>query len=242
MRLVDEYPRYAVLVADTSSARIFVFALSRLEASAAVEGVKTKRHKMGGWSQARYQRHVDHLRQQHAKEVADALARIVRDEQIGQVILAGDEVIVPMLRAELPKDLAEKVVDVLRLDIRTPEHEVLETTLAALREKDAATDRARVDALVGAYRAGGLAVVGAERTAAALELAQVDEVLVTATPLGNAGDNAAPPSSEERNEQERTLDELLVKARQTGASVRFIEDATLLAPYGGVGAFLRFKL
>jgi peptide chain release factor subunit 1 len=241
VRLLDEYPRYAALVADTNSARIFVFALNKLETSAEVEGVKTKRHKMGGWSQARYQRHVDNLRHQHAKEVVDVLARIVRDEQIAQIVLAGDEVAVPVLRAELPKDLAEKVVDVLRLDIRAPEHEVLDATIAALREKDAADDRERVDALVGAYRAGGLGVVGAKAAADAFELGQVDELLLTATGRNNAGGDAAPATTEP-TEQERAMDDLLLKARQTAASVRFIEDATLLAPYGGVGAFLRFKL
>ena len=36
--------------------------------------------------------------------------------------------------------------------------------------------------------------------------------------------------------------ELIRLANSTSATVRFIEDATLLAPVEGVGAFLRFKL
>ena len=69
-RVLDEYPRYAVLLADTHSARILVIAANRLERTASVEGMKTRRHKMGGWSQARYQRHIDNFRQQHAKQEA----------------------------------------------------------------------------------------------------------------------------------------------------------------------------
>ena len=45
-----------------------------------IEGTKTRRHKMGGWSQARYQRHIENFHLQHAKEIAETLARIVRDE------------------------------------------------------------------------------------------------------------------------------------------------------------------
>ena len=39
----------------------------------------------------------------------------------------------------------------------------------------------------------------------------------------------------------RLADELVGKAKQTGARITFIEDAELLADYGGVAALLRFK-
>jgi peptide chain release factor subunit 1 len=225
-KLLDQYPRYVALVADTNSARIFVFAGNAVETTGSIEGTKTRRHKMGGWSQARYQRHVENYHLHHAKEVVEAVARIVRDEGIDKVVIAGDDVIVPLLRDQMPKDLAERIVDVVKLDIRTPEREVLETTLASLREKDAEDDRERVDALVGAVRAGGLGAAGIEATKRAFELGQVDELLIPATPDALDGKG----------------DELVALARQTAASIRFIEDASLMAPLRGVGAFLRFKV
>jgi len=226
-RVLDEYPRYLALLADTHSARIFVFAANAVEKTDRVENPKTKHHKKGGWSQARYQRHVENDHLQHAKEVVDTVARIVRDEKIDKIVFAGDEVILPTLREQLPKDIAERVVDVLKLDVKTPEHDVLASTIAALREKDAEGDRERVDELIGAYRANGLACVGVEATRKALERGQVDELVITAKP-----DNLT----------EDTADELVVKARQTSAKIRFIEDTSVLAPVGGVGAFLRYKL
>jgi peptide subunit release factor 1 (eRF1) len=36
-------------------------------------------------------------------------------------------------------------------------------------------------------------------------------------------------------------DLLVTKAKQTGATVTFIEDAALLKPVGGVAAFLRWR-
>jgi peptide subunit release factor 1 (eRF1) len=36
--------------------------------------------------------------------------------------------------------------------------------------------------------------------------------------------------------------ELIARAQQTSARIRFIEDASLLADVGGVGALLRFRL
>jgi peptide subunit release factor 1 (eRF1) len=185
-RVIDEYPRYAALLADTHSARIFVFAANAVERAEQIEGVKTKRHKMGGWSQARYQRHTENYHVHHAKEVIDALARIVRDESIGSIVMAGDDVIVPLLKEQLPKDLAERIVDVVKLDVHASERDVLEKTIAALREKDVETDREKVDELLGTYRAIGLAVVGVDETRGALEKGQVDELVLTASPQPSA--------------------------------------------------------
>jgi peptide chain release factor subunit 1 len=246
-RLIDEYPRYAVLVADTRSARIFVFAANALERREQIEGVKTKHHKMGGWSQARYQRHTENYHLHHAKEVVDALARIVRDEDLGALVIAGDEVIVPLLEEQLPKELAERVVDVVKLDIRASEREVLEKTIAALRERDVESDRQKVDELVGAYRANGLAVVGVDQTRRSLELGEVDELIIAGSPDAIRVDSPAASGGEaaggrlDRTDQERAADELVARARHTGATIRFIEDASLLANVGGVGALLRFK-
>ena len=226
-RILDAYPRYLALLADSHSARIFVFAANALEKTDRIENPKVKHHKQGGWSQARYQRHVENYHLRHAKEVVDTVAKIARDEKIDKIVLSGDETIVPLLRDQFPKDIAERIVDVVKLDAHAGEKDVLQSTIAALHEKDAEDDRERVEALLGAFRAGGLATAGVENTMKAFGLGQVDELVVTARPDAIKDDIAA---------------ELVRKARQTSARIRFIEDATLLASAGGVGAFLRFKI
>jgi peptide chain release factor subunit 1 len=140
-RILEQHPRYAALLADTHSARIFVFAANEVERTEEIENTKTKHHKRGGWSQARYQRHTENFHVQHVKEVVEALGRIVREEQIPTVLVSSDEAVKPLLREHMPKALRDRVVETGSLDIRTPQHEVLATTLAALREQDAATDR-----------------------------------------------------------------------------------------------------
>ena len=242
-RLLDEYPRFAVLIADTNSARIFVVAANAVEETDAVKGTKTRKNKVGGWSQARYQRHIENYHVHHAKEVVDALARLVQTESVKGIIIAGDEVIVPLLKEQFPKEIADLVIDVVKLDIRAPEKLIVEKTIAAMRDKDAEGDRERVDQLLGAYRGNGLATVGVENTRAALELGQVDQLVITGVPeaitVKGAADADGPTG---RSAEERVADDLIVKARQTAATVRFIEDPALLESVGGVGAFLRFKL
>lgn len=253
-RLLDQYPRYAALVADTNSARIFVFAANSVERAEQIEGTKTKHHKRGGWSQARYQRHTENFHVQHVKEVVDALARIVREDDIPTVLVSGDDVVRPLLREHLPKEIGDRVIETDSMDIRTPQHEVLTATLATLRERDATTDRERVDELIGAYRGSGLGCVGIDAVKRAFEMGQVDELIIAASPhtLGEtnakksaksepapAADGGAQP---ERSPQERAADELIAQAHNTSAKIRFIEDPSLLAPVGGVGALLRFKI
>ena len=236
-RLADAYPSYAVLLADTHSARIIVVSGNAVRHTATIDSPKTKRHKMGGAAQARYQRHVENFHLLHVKEVIDVLTRLMRDEGITSLIVAGDEVIVPLLQDQLPADIASRSVGVLRLDVRTPEREVLEATIPVMRRRDADTDREQVDALLDAYRAGGRAVVGVSATRRALTLGQVDQLVITAAP-----ETIQVPQAATNGAKERAAEELVIKAHQTGASVRFVEDLSLLAAAGGVGAFLRFRL
>jgi len=255
-RLNDQFPRYAALLVDTNSARLFVFGLGATESGKDVKNVKTKRTSQGGWSQARYQRHLANFHLQHLKEVADTLERVVRDEAIDQIVVSCDEVTKPTLLEQMPQHLADKIIDIVRLDINAPERDVLTRTLEALRGHDAATDSERVEALIGAWRANGLGVVGPEACLEALEMGQVEELLITATPSmlkqpeslrapvapGPVEVDTSAPVAETAANQFKMADELVTKAQQTSARVRFIEDTSLLADVGGVGALLRFKI
>jgi peptide chain release factor subunit 1 len=251
-RLTDAYPRYAAVVADSRLARIFVFALGATVDRAEVENPTDNRTQVGGWSQSRYQRHVDHQRQQHAKELVDQLDRIVREEGIAHVVLAGDEVIVPLIRAALPQHLEEKVIDVVRLDITTPEHEVLSATLETMKAEDTREDADQVRRAVDGYRSGGLGVAGLAPTLRALIRGQVSELLLAADfearhpePVPRDSDLVPAELAAELSDGIETVDlgaELVTRARNTGAPVSFIEDASLLEQVDGVAGLLRFTL
>lgn len=252
-RLMDQYPRYAVLVANTNSARVFVFGRGAKLNSEEVKNKKTNRTKVGGWSQMRYQRHIANYHLHHAKEVIEVLQRIVQDDKAEHVILAGDEVIIPLLREQMPPQLAEKVIDVVSLDINAPEHEIFQTSMESLREYDSQSDAEKVSRLLEEYRGNGLAVVGAPDTLAALSNGQADELLISAAPgeikydegrlkevlsAYNAGEGDA---GIEISEPRLVADELVKRAQASAATVTFIEDAGVLGEVGGVGATLRYR-
>jgi peptide chain release factor subunit 1 len=262
-RLESKYPRYAALVTDSNTARIMVFALGEIVAEREVKNVKTRDTAQGGWSQARYQRHIANFHMQHIKEVVDTLDRIVREEEIGQILLSCDDSTLPLLREHMPKHLADKVVDHMRLEAHASAADILQTSLAVMKRLNSRTDRDKVNAVINAYRAGGLGVVGPEETLAALVKGQVDELLISASmqrmqglPVsavaGSANDAVLaepaiePASSGEAGEAApevvRLADELITRTKQTSARITFIEDPELLSDYGGVAALLRFRI
>jgi peptide chain release factor subunit 1 len=260
-RIESLYPRYAALLADTNSARILVFATGQVVAQEEVRSVKTKRNSQGGWSQARFQRHIENFHIHHAKEVVEALDKIVVRENINAILVAGDEVIIPLLREQIPKHLAEKVVDQLRIDTNAPLDDVIRTSLETMKRVRSQTEREKVELAIGAYRAGGLGSVGPEETLEALEKGQVDELLITARvrELQSVGPTAATAAAGRMNvdprstfvvageaaavagETVRLADELITRATQTSAKITFVEDPDLLTAVGGVAALLRFR-
>lgn len=253
-RIIDQYRRFAVLLADTNRARIFVFATGRTVDEQTVENVKTKRTSVGGWSQARYQRHEENYHLHHVKEVVDMLERIVREEDIEHVILAGDEtVVIPLIREQLPQALSDKVIDALNFAIDTPEHELFEESLNAFRRHDSLTDMEKVERLLNEYRADDLGVAGVPDTLAALSNGQVEEMLIVARPDNLAFDEEEvkrvlelydvdgqlPP----KLDQQTVADELVRRANLLSAArVTIIEDDTRLQQLGGVGALLRYRI
>lgn len=253
-RVIDQYRRYAVVLADTNRARIFVFATGKAVQEESVENVKTKRTQVGGWSQARYQRHEENYHLHHVKEVVDALERIVIDEQIEQIILAGDEeTVIPLFREQMPKMLAEKVVDAVSLGIDTPEHELLEETAKIFKHHDSLTDTEKVERLLNEFRADDLGVAGVPDTLAALSNGQVEEMLIVASANKLVYDEAEvrkvldlyeadQPLTEELNER-IIADELVRRANVlSSARVTFIEDEARLEQLGGVGGLLRYRI
>ncbi len=252
-RIQDQYPRYVAVVADTNRARVFVFGLRAVETATTVENPKSKRVHAGGWSQARYQRHVENFREQHVKEVMDLIERIVVEEKIDKVVFAGDDVLTSYLREQMTQEISKRFVDILKLDMTTPEHEVLNSTLDAIRQRDEVEDRDKVEAMLGAWRAGGLAAAGFNEVMKALANGQVEELFVSESierehPEPEPVDATVLPHLEpvrepEAREQEVFVaDELVTRARQTGAKVTIVEDRGLLEGVEGVGATLRFRL
>jgi peptide subunit release factor 1 (eRF1) len=264
-RLDAKWPKYAAVLAATNASRVLVMAGGELVSQRNIDGVKTRRGDEGGMAQMRFQRHIENFHLHHVKDLVLALEQIVQQEGISQILIAGDEVVTPLLREQMPKHLAEKIVDHMRVEPHAPLAEIVRLSLDAMNKVNERTDREKVETAIGAYRAGGLGVVGPDDVLGALAKGQVDELLLSASlqqvrhlPGSPVARNAAHgtnvrmesegaaavagEAAEAGAESVRIADALVTKARQTAAKITFIEDSSLLADWGGAAALLRFRI
>jgi peptide subunit release factor 1 (eRF1) len=231
-RVNDQYRRFGALVADSHTARLLVFEAGARVARTDVQNPKVRRSSGGGWAQARYQRHVENYQLHHAKDVVEALDDLAREFALDRLVLAGDEVILPILRDQLPKRLREAVVGVVRLEIRAPDAEVFRASLDVLRAAERRRDAEIIERLFDACRGTGRGVLGVRATRSALDRAQVEELVLAPT--------VEQLSSEGPEEGTLVANRLVTVALRTGARLTFVEDGGPLAAAEGVGALLRY--
>lgn len=227
--LLDDQETAVVAVVDTNTARLFVTRAGALDEVGGPDDTNAKMYRnrsMGGWKQMHYQRNIENNRTAFAKVAAAAIEELVEREGAVHVILAGDEVALPLLREGMSPRIAPLVQEEgLRIDIRAPLDEVRAEVAPLLAYLEAEDDRAVTDRLVGAVRADGLGVAGLERTRQALEYGEAATLLLSAT--GGVDDE--------------TRAELVRLATTTGAEVEVVAEHEAFAHLGGVGALLRYR-
>jgi stalled ribosome rescue protein Dom34 len=118
------------------------------------------------------------------------------------------------------------VAHVAHLEMRADTTEVAEAVEPLLAALEVAEDEELADRAIGAMRAGGLGVAGIDDTMAALEIGQVDELVI---------DEAVPMDEEIRAE-------LVRQAAATDAAVTVVREHAGLTRFEGVAATLRFRI
>jgi|SRR5579871_121650 peptide subunit release factor 1 (eRF1) len=226
--LRDEHETSVVAVVDTNTARLFIMRRGFLEEQRGLSE-RPRMYSMrytGGLNIARYQRRIKNSRESFAKEAAAEIERLVDEEGATRVVLAGDAVAIPLLRAALSPRVTQLLHnDVLRLDIRDPRTEIEREVAPVLAQAEAENERAVADQLMDAVQANGLGVVGLEETQAALDHGQVDVLLLM------------PQSGVD----EGVRQDLVRRAIATSAEVEMVKQHELLEMLGGVGALLRYR-
>jgi peptide chain release factor subunit 1 len=80
-----------VVVASREQGQIYRLQAGRLEEVADHFEEQPRRHDQGGWSQARFQRHVDELAQEHLRRVAEEVDRLGRRLRWPRIVVAASE-------------------------------------------------------------------------------------------------------------------------------------------------------
>jgi peptide chain release factor subunit 1 len=210
------------------------------------------RHDQGGWSQARYERHIETIVDRHLREVADALDRCVRGLGRVRVVLVGPE----ETRAGFEGLLSSEVRAALLGWAAAEAHVDAPRLLDAARPLLEGWRAGREDELLARWREeaarSGRAATGWEETLQAASDGRVELLLVQdgadrpayvcpTCGRAQAQDGSCPLDGTSMQPADTGLDLAVHQTLAHGGTVEVIgEDHRDLEPVGGVAALLRF--
>jgi peptide subunit release factor 1 (eRF1) len=251
--VLDDYQRYVVALVDKARARLFTIHLGAVEEQQQMFEDIPQKHDQGGMSQNRLQRqHEEHVHW-HLKDVVERLERLARERDIDRLILAGPVEPVSELRGMLPRALADRLIDVVTLEVIASEEDILAKTLDIEQRAERDLERRAVDRLAEAA-ARDRGTRGVVDTLRALSVGSVMMLVVadgTRQPgfecfscglLESLRRDACVACGGEMEPVRNVIHRAMAHAVARGASVEVVhgDAARQLADFEGLGAILRF--
>ena len=208
-------------------------------------------HDQGGWSQGRYERHIDEIVERHWRRVADTLDACVRSLSGARVVLVGAE----DMRSEFEEMLSNEVKGCLAGWATAAAHlegsALLDAVTPVLDNWWAGREETLLDRWREESGRNGRASAGWEQTLEAASDGRVELLLVqdgTDRPAfqcpqcgrAQSSDGSCPLDGTTMESRDGGLDLALHQTLAHGGSVHVLRDRQDLAPVGGVAALLRF--
>ncbi|MDH3283998.1 MAG: Vms1/Ankzf1 family peptidyl-tRNA hydrolase [Acidobacteriota bacterium] len=254
-RMIDDYQTALVCQVDSRSARILEIVFGGLATQETIDHPDVPgRHHQGGWSQMRFQRRIDWAREQHVREVAEALVKLADQDHTARLFLSGPPEPLGELKAALPRRVVERKPVEIGLGISTELPAVLRTVLGEIEALEREEETGRARSTLDAALAGQLAVTGPEDVVAAAVRGAVSLLVVLhGLKLSGwrcakgclIGSGAAPASCPVCGAQTADCDltaRVVERVLADGGDVDLVHESSALAAAGGIAARLRFAM
>ena len=256
VELRDNYDRYVILLASETSARIIGVNLGSATEQLWRSRPELRRRVGREWSKDHYQDHRRERTKQFIHDQVRTLDRLLSEGGYGHLILAGNSRMTSAVRRELPKRLAEKVVDFVPAGRTDAVSDIVASTLQAFLEHEEMESQAVAEKLITQIRTHGLAVAGPAASMEAIKAGQADVlVIIKGYDPGQAWQCIACGTAEFelprpntcprcRNHRLREFDvkgELVRLAEQRLVAVEVVEHSDALMSLGGIGCLLRYS-
>ena len=245
-RIQDEWESFTLLLVSTNYAKIFSISMGKISDTKKLSADIMNRHKKGGQSQARFNRLRRGAIHAFLTEVVEALQKRA-DERI---ILAGPGQAKIQLKEMLPKNLSEKIVEVVDIDI-DDEKKLLKKSIYLISEREKRQSHEAVQQLKEEILKDGLFVYGVEETLSAVKNGQVELLIIEKNrkvpgwicehcQLVKQGISKTCSNCGKSTSKVDVIEEILEFAKRTDAEIEFTDDEEI-EKLGHVGAILRFK-
>jgi peptide chain release factor subunit 1 len=209
------------------------------------------RHDQGGWSQARFQRHIEKLVGEHLREVAEELDRSVRRMRSPKLIVVSSEETRAELEEHLAKETKSAVIGWTSAEAHAGPKELLSLTSPLLeqaraREEAEVVERWREEAGRGGRAASGWAeTLEAASDARIAVLVYQDNAQHEAWQCPSCGrlsvsKGQCPLDGTETEHRDDGLDPIVHQTLANGGTVLPLSARRDLDPVEGIGALLRF--
>ncbi len=256
LTLLDNYQRYAVLLVDKESARIFLIHLGEIEEyteffTPDVPG----RHKKGGWfslEQNRYERHIDYHVSLHMKDVVKTLEDFLHKEFISRIIIGGTEQAVLKIKGMLPQTTLDKVIATFPAEMILGGKDLLNRTLKIIEEFEREKEKDTVEELITRAMKNNMAVIGLEDVLSDMQEGKIMKLVFLKDKMANGykctncnfltsqSIEACPYCKGKFEGVNYMVDLAAQRAVEQGVLIEVITESDRLAQAGGIGALLRF--
>lgn len=240
-----------VAVVSREQGRLYRLSGGRLEEVADLFEEQPRRHDQGGWSQARFQRHVDELARDHLKTVAEELERHLRRLRFPRVVVVSPEEMKSDFADALAADARSAVIGWTTAEAHASPADLLEVALPVLEEWRQRYEQDVVERWREEAGRNGRAASGWAATLEAASDGRV-ECLVFAEGAQHAAfqcpacgrvsldGGRCPLDGTHMEEREEGLDLAVHQVLVHGGHVLALRHRADLDPVGGIGAILRY--
>ncbi len=240
-----------VAVVDREQGRVLELRNGRLEEIADHTEEAPSQHDQGGWSQARFQRHIDNVAHNHYKEVAEELEHRFRTLGRPRVIVVCPDDVKPEFGGVLAAEVAEAVIGWTNAEHHAGPAQLQEHVVPLLEEWRAGGEAELVERWREAVGRNGRGVSGWPETLEAVSDGRVELLLYAPDASANAYRCPAcgraaiqaltcPLDGTTMEGRDDGLELAVRLALAHGGDVHAVQHRQDLDPVGGIGAILRF--
>jgi peptide chain release factor subunit 1 len=240
-----------VAVVNRERGSLYRLRAGRLVEAADLSEEQPRRHDQGGWSQARFQRHIDELAADHFRAVAEEIDRRVRLGKGTKLVLACPGEVRPELEHLLSQEARYALAGWAAVEAHAGPSEVLAAVKPVLERAREQDETAKLDRFREELGRRGRAVGGWAGTLEAASDARVEVLLYTdgvqraawqcpQCGRGAAEGGSCPLDGTPMKERAEGLDLALHQTLAHGGGVCVVRTRRDLDPLEGIGALLRF--
>jgi len=252
-KLRNDHKEYGMLILDSHQARFYNIASDHCDLVQESSFDLMNKHKKGGMSQARFSRLRSGAIMHFIKEVKEDLLSYGGLNELQGIVIAGPGEPKKLLVKELPKEVSDRIIGTLDIDIDTGCSDLVRLGNEFAAKDDVIREAAAIDDLRSALMKGDPSIHRIEELIETIGSGRVYKLVV----LKDASIQGWKCGKCLKIESTRTppeicpacggpttgvnvVEEVVESAERTNVSIEFVQDSAFLSSIGGIGALLRY--